>query len=173
MSVQMQQSSPLDGPSANAIIGTAVPLGARPAYRPATASEGFGGIGTSSRTTSINEGGFHGPQNRIEVGIGRRRNTGDAGLSSRAVEQEAQHPDLEYRRPGSDVQRRVRRFPEEQPRRRDRMAGQEGTGLSGVLPDSVGRRHRTRHRRPAGLALGGMGGQWRAARSDAAFPERA
>ena len=149
------------------------PLGRRPVFRPATAIRGFGGIGTSSRTTSINEGGFHGPQNRIEVRSGRRRRAGDAGLSPGAIEQEAQHPDLEHRRPGSDVQRRIRRFPEEQSRRRDRMARQEGSGFSGVLSDPTGRRHRARHRRPAGRALGGVGGQRRAARSDAVFPERA
>ena len=64
-------------------------------------------------------------------------------------------------------------FQKQQSRRRDRMARQEGPGFSRLLPDPAGRRHRARHRRPAGRALGGMGGQRRPARPHALLPERA
>ena len=65
----------------------------------------------------------------------------DAGLSEGAIEQEASDPDLEHRRPGGALQGGVRRVPEEQPRRRNRVARQERTGGAGLLPDAACRRH--------------------------------
>ena len=82
----------------------------------------------------------------------RGRRTFDAGLSEGAIEQEDVDPDLEHRRPGGAVQGGVRRLPEGQSRRRDRVARQEGPGAAGLLPDPARRRHAARrhqHRKGA------------------------
>ena len=112
-----------------------------------------------------------GPYSR--PGVAAAGDARDAGLSQGAIEQEAQHPDLEHRRPGGAVQGRVRRLPEGQSRRRDRMARQEGSGSSRLLSDPARRRHRAGHRRPPGRDMGGVGGQRRAARPHALLAERA
>ena len=80
-------------------------------------------------------------------------------------------PDLEHRRPGGALQGGVRRVPEEEPRRRDRVARQEGTGAAGLLPDAARRRHAARHHQHARGALGRVRRERRAPRPHAIRPE--